>query len=424
MKTESVKIERFKAIKNLEVSTVSNLIIARGDNGVGKSSFLQFIEMALGKQTNIPPGAEGKGEVVVNRNGDLITFKLEFKDGKPYIKVTGPGVSIDNKKGAIAELVGAMEFDIDEFVDLSKTKAGRAEQVKKFKGFFPEEVQIEIAKSEANIKNKEDERTQLGRDIKNLEGAINLHPLKNLPDKNLLEIHPVDTAAAMNQLNEIRKKNSEVERIENGLVERKGKMADKNTRISELQAEIDKLNGEVEVIHTEILKAQKWLKENPKHDTSEIEKTIQDAGVINEEYNKAKTLLADREKLKTYKDEYGELTAHIESSREAIATAIREMEGPIEGLTYDDEQLIYNGIPVSPDSLSTSEIMELGVMLKMAENPDLGILFIQRGESLGAERLERIKALADKEGWQIIMEQVQRGLKELTIEVVRDQVAS
>jgi hypothetical protein len=55
----------------------------------------------------------------------------------------------------------------------------------------------------------------------------------------------------------------------------------------------------------------------------------------------------------------------------------------------------------------------------MAENKDLGILFIQRGESLGAKRLKEIQEMAQKYDWQIIMEQVDRGNEKLTIEIMQ-----
>ena len=82
--------------------------------------------------------------------------------------------------------------------------------------------------------------------------------------------------------------------------------------------------------------------------------------------------------------------------------------------------MFYNGIPVNPDNLSTSEIIELGIKLKMAENADLGILFIQRAESIGLERFKLIKEIADSNGWQIIAEQVERGNKKLHIEILGD----
>ncbi len=80
--------------------------------------------------------------------------------------------------------------------------------------------------------------------------------------------------------------------------------------------------------------------------------------------------------------------------------------------------LTYKGIPVSPDSLSTSEIIELGVRLKMAENPELGILFLEHGESLGKERMKVILDICKKNNFQVILEEVRRGQEKLTIEII------
>lgn len=423
MKALEVKINKFKILENIEAQLQGNHILVMGDNGVGKSSFIQLIEIALGKQSHLPPNAEGQGEVVIEIKGKPVTFKVTFKDGKPVIKVKGDGISIDNNKSAIAQLVGANAFDIEEFVNLSKTKSGRKEQVEKFKGFLPNETREELLKFENNLKNKLEERTELGRDVEKLKGTIALHPLKHLPDSELAKLQPVDTVEVMAQLKQAQEHNAKIQKVEDGLMDRHTKMNDKIVRIAELQEEINKLNIEVETLNKEIVDGKNWLLKNTKQDTTVFEKTISDASETNLKASQAKTLTEDRAKLETYQNEYGEATALIESTREAISNAIKDMDGPIEGLAYDEEQLVYNGIPVHPDSLSKSEIMELGVRLKLAENPE-GIIFIQEAESLGSERFLRLKEIADKHGLQIIAEQVQRGTKELHIEIMSEELIS
>lgn len=418
MNVQTVKIKDFKILKDLEAEVAGNHILLIGDNGVGKSSFIQFIEIALGKQTNVPLNAKGHGEVVFQKDGQPITFKVDFRDGKPYIKVSGKGISIDNKKGAIAELVGALDFNIDEFVELSKTTAGRREQVKQFKSFLPADIVEGIAKFEADVNNDMEERKQLNVEIKKLKGSLALSTLYSLPDSELLKFQPVDTVEVMAELKAANEKNDKRAKVENGIEQRKALMKSKLDEITQLQEKIDKLNAEIGAADKEVKDGLAWLKANPLITTTALENTISEAGQVNQKAEQAKTHLAERKKLATLEEEAGELTAKIESSKEAIAIAIRDMEGPIEGLSFDDETLIYKGVPVSPDTLSTSEVMELGIRLKMAENPELGILFIQRGESLGAERLQLIRELADAEGWQIIMEQVERGKKELQIEII------
>lgn len=421
MKTEKVIIKEFKVLKNFEAEVKGNHILLCGDNGVGKSSFMQFIQIALGKQNNIPPNASGEGEVLVNRNGEEYKFHVKFKDGKPVVTVTGPDGMKDSRKGTIASIVGAMDFDINEFVELSKSKAGQKKQVEIFKSFLPQEVREEIARFEANVAASYEERTELNKDIKKLEGSIALHPLNNLPDFELTKFVETNTNDVMELLKAANEHNAKVSKVETGLSERQISLKEKQAQAELLKAQLKKLEEDSSVLKSEIVKAENWLAEdkNKKQDTSVFEKSISDAAENNTKHRHAQALLTDRKKLEAYKQESGELTAKIESSREAIRNAIRgDFESPVSGLSFEDEILIYNGVPVGPDSLSTSEIIELGIRLKMAENPDLGMLFIEHGESLGTDRLKLIKEIADKAGWQIIMEQVERGNKKLQIEIM------
>lgn len=421
MKTQTVIIKEFKALTDVSLDFNGHHILLMGDNGVGKSTVQQFIEIALGKQKNVPPNAKGSGEVVFDKDGNQITVKVKFKDGKPVLDIRGSGISIDNKKGAIADLFGAIDFDIDEFVNLSKTTSGRKEQVDVFKKFLPLEVQQELMKHENNVKNAFTERAELNKDIKKLEGSMSLHQLNNLPDFELTKIVHTDTDEVMALLKSANDHNAKILKVESGLTERENKISDKKAQIEKLKAQIKTLETENEAIEKEIKDGKKWLAkpENEKKDITVYEKSISDAADNNLKHQQAQALLKDRKHHEKLKDESGELTAKIESSREAIANAIRDMDSPVEGLMFDDEQLVYKGVPVSPDSLSKSEIMELGVRLKMAENPDLGILLIKEGESLGTDRINVIKQLADENGWQIIMEQVERG-KEFHFEIMGD----
>lgn len=421
MKTERIKIEKFKAVENLEQQIGGKNILLIGDNGVGKSSVIQFIEIALGKQSNVPPNAEGKGEIVFTKNGQEVTVKLDFRDGKPYIKVSGKGISIDNKKSAIADLFGAIDFDIDEFVDLSKTKAGRKEQVEIFKKFLPLEVQSDLKTFENNVQNHFNDRAEVNKEIKRYEALVSANEMNSLLDTELVKFTESDSAALMAELKKTQVDNEKVDKVIDGIEKRNEAVANFDLQIEELENRILKIKAEKEGALKEIADGAKWLKVNQKQPTDAIEEQIKNASENNTKHSKAQQLIKDRKTLLELRENSGELTALIDSSREAIANAIREQDSPVDGLTYDDDQLIYNDLPVSPDTLSTGEIMELGIRLKMAENPELGMLFIQRGESLGQERLNRILELSKKYDWQLIMEQVERGKDKLTIEIFGEE---
>lgn len=404
---KKVQIKEFKVIKDFDESFENNIILLKGDNGVGKSSVIQFIEIALGKQKNIPPNATGEGEVIADFKGNQYLFQVTFKDGKPIVTITAPDGMKDNKKSTLAGIVGAIDFDIDKFVEQSKSVSGRKEQIETYKKFLNKEIVEQIERYESNVAINYEQRTIANRELKAVTGVIDLHPLRG----DNLEIEPIDVSEVFQKQKEANEHNSKIVSAETTLEQLELENQRFDNEIARLM-ELARINKE------RIDKGKLFLKSNTKIDVSEFENQLQNANEINSKVSQAKELkakLAEKEKLTT---DIGEMTALIDSTRQVIQDAIRDMDSPIEGLGFDSEQLLYNGVPVNPDSLSKSEIMELGIKLKIAENPDAGVLFIQEGESIGAKRLEEIKSIAAKNNFQIIMEQVERGNEKLTIELV------
>lgn len=402
MKIKKVKIKDFKVLKDVEQEINGANLLLIGDNGVGKSSFMQFIEIALGRSNKIPPNAEGEGTVWTDSEGREFKFHVEFKDGKPKVTVTTPEGLKDDRKSAIASIVGAIDFDINKFVTLSDSKSGRKEQIQIFKSLLPLEVQEELTKYEQNILANYEARTDTNRKLKEIEGFLKSSSLYGSHTK----IEALDASKLSQELEEKMKHNNLFEGV-------KVRNEERIKKIIDLKSELNTLEGE----HAN---ADKWLNENELFDLTELRTKIESAGEINKNYHEAQELIkreAEREKLI---NESGELTALIDSSRQAIDDTITQMDSPVEGLMFDEDGLIYKGVPVSTSSLSTSEIIELGCKLKMADNPNFGVLLIEHGESIGTERLKTIQKLAKDNNWQIIMEQVERGTEQLRYEFMSE----
>ncbi len=418
MKTQKVNIKKFKCLEDFDAEINGQNILLLADNGRGKSSFMQFIRIALGDNTCIPVDATGSGTVIMDKNGKELTFNVKMEGGKASIKVEGEDIYIDNKKGAISSLVGPVDFNINEFVECSKTKAGQKKQVDKFKEFLPQEVRLDISKHEARVKMAYDEQTEINKEKNKAGKLIQAHPLSQVDVMDLRLLQPVDTKAISQELTEARKKNDEITGVETRINERAGKITNEKREIEELGQKIQERKDKITAYDADNKKANKWLKDNEVIITTTLEKKIEDAGEINNKYNSAQELIKLQTEFEALTNQSGELTAKIESSRQAISDAIKDMATPVDGLAFFDDYLTYNGIPVSTDSLSTSEIIELGVRLKMAENPDLGILFISDGQSIGTERLKLILDIAKKNDFQVLMEQIVRGKNKLTLEII------
>ena len=224
---------------------------------------------------------------------------------------------------------------------------------------------------------------------------------------------PVDVSSLSAQIEEATKHNEKVSGARLRYEQREKEVQSLLQQIEELKnkvKELSQLNGE----------AVKWLETNKEIDITALLGQQNSAHEINSAFEKKADYDKQFKQLTALKEEAGDLTVFIETSRQAIADAIRDCDSPVEGLSFDEDSLIYNGIPVSTASLSTSEIMQLGLKLKIAENPNVP-LFIERGESLGSKRLHEIQEMAKHYNLQIFMEQVDRGNENLKIEIMKGE---
>jgi len=416
-KIMKVKIKNFKVIEDFEMQLDGKSVLLLADNGRGKSSLMSAIEIALGSKKGIPSHMNKDGEAIVevDKDGQPYTFQWKVnKKGDIDLKVTLPNGLREDKKGVIAGIIGAIDFDINEFVSLSDSTAGRKKQVEMFKKLLPSEFIEGLNEFEKKLKNTFDERTEINNKIKTLKGFINESPIFGAD----LKVQPVDVEALNLELEAANKKNQLIKEKENGYEQRCQSIENRKKEIERLKLLIEEEERKVHDEETLNKLYTDWRKKNDYVDVSEMSKRLAEASEINVKASKAEDHNKKLKQLAEFEEQAGEMTALIESTRQAIADAIRDFDSPVPGLSFDDEKLIYNGIPVELASLSTSEIIELGIKMKFASNPGYGVMMVEKGESLGKERYENLLAYAKKYDLQLFIEQVIRGKEELEVQFI------
>ncbi len=409
MKILKVSISKFKSLEDFESNIEGKNVFVVGENGVGKSTFLQAIDIALGKKKKLPTGENGEWEVWADKDGREWKFRVRMKDGKPTVETTSPEGVRDVRVSALKQVTGAVDFDIDEFVSLSETEAGRKKQVNIYKSLLDQEIQDFVKNHELKIDGHYRDREDTNRDIKRLKGAVKDHPLYG---QRLGDQKKIDASQIREQIIEASKTNEKVEKVQNGVEER-------TREITEVEAEILRLQEKHGKLVEEKEKGEAWLKSNEKIDISGLSDELEKAETHNKRVSDLESLEQKQREIEKLEDESGEMTALIDSCRQAVQDCIRDCDLPVEGLAFDEDRLMYNGVPVEVGSLSTSEIMELGVRMKIVENPELPLI-IQRGESLGSERLKTILDIAKKYNMQVLTEEVRRGEENLKIEFIAE----
>lgn len=415
IKVKKVTLKRFKSIEDLEVDLDGKSVFLTGENGRGKSSFMQAIKIALGSSDDVPPNMTGNGVVEVTKDGQPYTFAFKTgKSGKPELSVTLPDGTRESKKGIIGGLVGPISFDINHFVSLSDSTSGRKEQVEQFKRLLPAEFINGLEVFEKKVKTLYDDRTELGRKITTLEGFVKESKLFG----DDLKRKPVDVTALNADLERANAHNNKVKEVQSRYEDRAKNISAKESEIEELEKKIAALKESLKEDNEKQNGAKDWLSKNKEVETSSLIEAINNASTNNviaaqaEEHNKK------LKQLKEFREEYEDYTVQIETNKQAIADAIRDFDSPVEGLTFDDEKLIYNGIPVNKNSLSESEIMELGMKMAFASNPECGLIFMEKANEIGKKRLEYIMEFAKKYDLQLFFEEVRRGQDELLVEFV------
>lgn len=433
MKVVKVKFQNFRNVPDIEKELNGANIILLAENRKGKSNFIKGIQGALGINPGINAIANGKDQAEVELlladfNGDQLipgtnhSFKMKIKRDKENqekvsLEVIAPNGFKETKKTVIGSLAGEIELDYD-FVALSKTKAGKQRQLEIIKSYLDEETRKALDLEQNKAKRAYDERTEVGRLKAAAEGFIK--------EAGILK-EDFDTYKEKKDLDSLKKKRDE-KRAERD--KRNNSISELNSKLAAMDARYPEIDGEIEELEIRIgaLKKEKadierkkqegaeWLKTHSEIDITEVEKEYDDAVDFNSKVDRVSLYKKKQEECKMHAEQYGELTALIDSSKQAIEDTMRQMDFPIEGISFDDENVFYKGKIVDESTMSTSEIMMLEVELKMSKLPGAEVVFIQRGESLGREMLSQLQAVAKERGFQIIMEQVERGTEELRIE--------
>jgi hypothetical protein len=110
-----------------------------------------------------------------------------------------------------------------------------------------------------------------------------------------------------------------------------------------------------------------------------------------------------------------QLNKEIEKLENEHKELIQSSNLPVKGLKFDESGLILDDIPVRPDTISTSQQMELAFNIAIQKNKNVNVFKIAQGESLGPKRMQDIVRIAQNNGFQGFIETVSPD-QELTIE--------
>ena len=401
MKILSLLAENVKGIKVVQITPDGNLVQITGPNGSGKTSVLDSIYWALAGTSNIPakPVRTGEHRAIVKLDLGEFTVTRRFTDaGGTSLLVEGDGKEFKSPQGVLDKLLGSLTFD-----PLAFSRMSPKQQLEQLKGMVKLEVDVDLLDTQ-NLRDFA-ERTEVNRTVKSLnERTATLFARMNpsLPKE------PIDTDALLAQLEGAADFNASIER------ERHSRAA----RLAEVERMRSSATGKRQQAE-ELLLAANLLEETAQREVESLNalqplSELRNTSAIRDEFDKARAInvgiAANNDYLVAKATEEAArkaaqaLTDRMEDRNRAKAAAIAAAKMPVEGLSFGDGMVLYNGLPF--EQASSAEQLRVSVAIAMAGNPKLRVLRIQDGSLLDEKSLALIAAMAAENDMQVWIEQV------------------
>jgi hypothetical protein len=381
MKIMSLTAENIKKLKAIEIKPDSNIVQITGRNAQGKTSVLDCIWYALGGKDaiDVKPIRNGQEKAIIKIDIDEFVVTRTFKDKNGE---TTTSLSIENKQGLkypspqsmLDSIIGKLTFD-----PLAFSRMKPRDQFDKLKEIA--EIDFDFEEYTHNEKQIYNERTAFNKEIKQLETEIN-----SIVINEKLGKLPVDTSKLMREIAEIEGFNREQENA----INKKQRLAEK---IIELEEELEIMKENYNSISFMPLKS-----------VEEFKQQITQSSLINENVNKIKLKKEKEIKLKTTKEQTEQRTRILKEMMAIKNSIIQNAKMPIEGLTIEEGQVIYNQIPLS--QASGAEQLKVSLAIAMAANPKLKVIRITDGSLLDDVSMNELTKIAQENDYQIWIERV------------------
>lgn len=397
IKIASLTTENVKRVKSVHIEPSPNgLTIIGGNNNNGKTSILDAIAWALGGNKYRPSKAQREGSVVpptINlklSNGLIVERKGKNSD----LKVTDP---TGNKAGQnlLDSFVEELAINLPKFINSSDKE--KANTLLEIIG-----VGQQLYELECQEKEKYNMRRSIGQIADQKEKFAKEQPFYPEAPKTLVSITDLIT-----QQQDILAKNGENQR--------KRDMTDQlHRQATQLMAEIERqentlanLKAQYQSVLRDYDVAQKTSEQLQDESTEELEESIANIESIN---IKVRANL-DREKAEQdaaeYRTQYSSLTTEIESLRKQRMDLLQNADLPLDGLSVEDGELLYNG--QRWDNMSGSQQLMVSTAIVRKLKPECGFVLIDKLEQMDMQTLNEFGAWLEQEGLQAIATRVSTG---------------
>lgn len=170
---------------------------------------------------------------------------------------------------------------------------------------------------------------------------------------------------------------------------------------------IDAAQGQVERLNRSVEEANEAYEAAPAGellDTNALLEELQEAQKVNREISRRDRRQEIDSKRELAEREARELTRRMDDRDERKRTALASAKMPVEGLSFTEDQVLFQGIPLQ--QLGEASQIRISVALVLARNPKLRLVRIPHGEALDEEQLAELAKMAEEMDFYVWMAKV------------------
>lgn len=408
-------VKNLKALSDFTATFNGATAIITGANNSGKSSFLKSLPdrfRSIKPSIILKEGeAEGFQEIEL-MSGEKLTWSFDNKTTKgerliyEYTDTSGKPIRT-TATADIMERFFPGTFDIDVFLNSTPAKQRKMLQ---------DIVGLDFTLIDDRYKLAYDERTLANNKLK--EAKLTLQPI----DEKLTTV-PVEVEPIQQKLWAIDSHNKAFDNATTGKTNLQKQKGDNEGIIKNLQAQIKKLETDNKDIDKRLVDADKWLTTpvNAKKDDDyhfSVSKELQDAKDLNTRITKNNEALKKQKDMLLLDLDAKEKDKAVKAIENEKTEMIRGANMP-EGFDFSDDGILYNGLPVSREQLSSSAIYIAALKLGSMTVGEVRTLHFD-ASFLDKNSLAEIEEWAKEQDLQLLIELPDRDAGEIRYELLSD----
>lgn len=397
IKINKLEIENVKRVKAVKIEPTANgLTIVGGKNNQGKTSVLDAIAWGLGGNKYRPSQATREGSVIpphlhiVLSNGLVVERKGKNSD----LKIIDP----NGQKGGqqlLDSFVEELAINLPKFMNsTNKEKANILLQI------------IGVGNQLYELEKQENELYNQRRTIGQIADQKTKYA-KEQPYFPDVPKEPISMSDLIQQQQAILARNGENQRKREQLVFIEQKHIQQ-------QQEVERLKQQLSIAENALLQTSQDLEIAKKsaldlldESTAELETNIQQI----EDINRKVRANLDKDKAESdaheYHNQYNQLTVKIEEVRKQKSALLQSANLPLEGLSVQDGELVYNG--QKWDNMSGADQLKVSTAIVRKLKPDCGFILLDKLEQMDLDSLHEFGKWLEQEGLQAIATRVSTG---------------